>query len=391
MSVQEEKEWLRAILEGRVKPGDVEWEKVCLDDDFAGLRKRLHEIDLRALSNRAEDLKAIWRNIEQMREERLALRRRRVVRRLFYGAASMALVVALSAVFLMRREKPVSQVSSLPAELAWGQMPVLVLPNGEKRVLPQNDTAVCWQGQGGDIRIDSRTLIMNGDVQSKEAEEPVYYTMNIPYGGEYSLVLPDGTKIYLNAGTSLRYPNHFCGDSREIFLSGEAYLEVARDEEKPFIVRTSEVDIRVLGTVFNINAYPDGEYVRTTLVTGKVEARCGEERILMEPGMQVAYNKAMRQADYFPVDVHLFTSWKDGYYDFEEMSLGELMQVLSRWYDVKVEFAEPDLKKLKFSGRFKRYEDVGLLFKRLEYTKDVTFTNEDGCYVVRGKNNRLKT
>ena len=117
MSIQEEKEWLRAILEGRVKPGDVEWEKVCLDDDFAGLRKRLHEIDLRALSNRAEDLKAIWRNIEQMREERLALRRRRVVRRLFYGAASMALVVALSAVFLMRREKPVSQVSSLPAEL----------------------------------------------------------------------------------------------------------------------------------------------------------------------------------------------------------------------------------------------------------------------------------
>ena len=356
-----------------------------MDDDFAGLRKRLHEIDLRALSNRAEDLKAIWRNIEQMREERLALRRRRVVRRLFYGAASMALVVALSAVFLMRREKPVSQVSSLPAELAWGQMPVLVLPNGEKRVLPQNDTAVCWQGQGGDIRIDSRTLIMNGDVQSKEAEEPVYYTMNIPYGGEYSLVLPDGTKIYLNAGTSLRYPNHFCGDSREIFLSGEAYLEVARDEERPFIVRTSEVDIRVLGTVFNINAYPDGDYVRTTLVAGKVEAQCGEERILMEPGMQVAYNKAMRQADYFPVDVHLFTSWKNGYYDFEEMSLGELMQVLSRWYDVKVEFAEPDLKKLKFSGRFKRYEDVGLLFERLEYTKDVSFTNEDGCYVIRRK------
>lgn len=385
MSIQEEKEWLRAILEGRVKPGDVEWEKVCLDDDFAGLRKRLHEIDLRALSNRAEDLKAIWRNIEQMREERLAICRRRRVRRLFYGAASITVLAVLSAVFFLKQGEPVSTVPALPPELAWGQMPVLVLPNGEKRVLPQNDTAVCWQGQGGDIRIDSRTLIMNGDVQSKEAEEPVYYTMNIPYGGEYSLVLPDGTKIYLNAGTSLRYPDHFCGDSREIFLSGEAYLEVARDEEKPFIVRTSEVDIRVLGTVFNINAYPDGEYVRTTLVEGKVEALCGGERILMEPGTQVAYNKVMCEADYFPVDVHLFTSWKDGYYDFEEMFLGELMQVLSRWYDVKVEFAEPDLKKLKFSGRFKRYEDVGLLFKRLEYTKDVTFTNEDGCYVIRGK------
>ena len=385
MSIQEEKEWLRAILEGRVKPGDVEWEKVCLDDDFAGLRKRLHEIDLRALSNRAEDLKAIWRNIEQMREERLALRRRRVVRRLFYGAASMALVVALSAVFLMRREKPVSQVSSLPAELAWGQMPVLVLPNGEKRVLPQNDTAFFLQEQGNSIQIDSRTLIMDGKGQGETAEEPVYYTMNIPYGGEYNLILPDGTKIYLNAGTSLRYPDHFAGGIREIFLSGEAYLEVARDTTSPFIVRTPDVDVRVLGTVFNVNAYPDGEYVRTTLVEGKVEALCGDERILMEPGTQVAYNKMMCEADYFPVDVRLFTSWKDGYYDFEEMSLGELMQVLSRWYDVKAEFAEPALKDLKFSGRLKRYEEVDLLFERLEYTKDVTFTNEDGCYVSRGK------
>ena len=385
MSVQEEKEWLRALLEGKIKPGDAAWERVCLDADFAGLRRRLREIDRMHPEHREADLKIIWHNIVKMREQRLAICRRRRVRRLFYGAASITVLAVLSAVFFLKQGEPVSTVPALPPELAWGQMPVLVLPNGEKRVLPQNDTAVCWQGQGGDIRIDSRTLIMNGDVQSKEAEEPVYYTMNIPYGGEYSLVLPDGTKIYLNAGTSLRYPDHFCGDSREIFLSGEAYLEVARDEEKPFIVRTPDVDVRVLGTVFNVNAYPDGEYVRTTLVEGKVEALCGDERILMEPGTQVAYNKAMRQADYFPVDVHLFTSWKDGYYDFEEMSLGELMQVLSRWYNVQVKFAEPALKDLKFSGRLKRYEEVDLLFERLEYTKDVTFTNEDGCYVIRGK------
>ncbi len=385
MSVQEEKEWLRALLEGKIKPGDAAWERVCLDADFAGLRRRLREIDRMHPEHREADLKIIWHNIVKMREQRLAICRRRRVRRLFYGAASITVLAVLSAVFFLKQGEPVSTVPALPPELAWGQMPVLVLPNGEKRVLPQNDTAVCWQGQGGDIRIDSRTLIMNGDVQSKEAEEPVYYTMNIPYGGEYSLVLPDGTKIYLNAGTSLRYPNHFCGDSREIFLSGEAYLEVARDEERPFIVRTSEVDIRVLGTVFNINAYPDGEYVRTTLVEGKVEALCGGERILMEPGTQVAYNKVMCEADYFPVDVHLFTSWKNGYYDFEEMSLGELMQVLSRWYNVQVKFAEPALKDLKFSGRLKRYEEVDLLFERLEYTKDVTFTNEDGCYVIRRK------
>ena len=183
MSVQEEKEWLRALLEGKIKPGDAAWERVCLDADFAGLRRRLREIDRMHPEHREADLKIIWHNIVKMREQRLAICRRRRVRRLFYGAASITVLAVLSAVFFLKQGEPVSTVPALPPELAWGQMPVLVLPNGEKRVLPQNDTAVCWQGQGGDIRIDSRTLIMNGDVQSKEAEEPVYYTMNIPYGG----------------------------------------------------------------------------------------------------------------------------------------------------------------------------------------------------------------
>ena len=234
-----------------------------------------------------------------------------------------------------------------------------------------------WQEQEGDIHIDSRTLIMEGE--TGEEREPVYYTVNIPYGGEYNLVLPDGTRIYLNAGTTLRYPDHFAGGSREIFLSGEAYLEVSRDTSRPFIVRTDDMDVRVLGTVFNVNAYPDGNYVRTTLVEGKVETSCGGERIVMKPGTQVAYDKATRQADYFPVDVRHFISWKDGYYDFRDMTLGELMQIFVRWYDVDVRFANPLLENLRFSGRLRRYEDVSELFEQLEYTGDVAFD-------VKGKN-----
>ena len=159
MSIQEEKEWLRALLEGKIKPGDAAWERVCLDADFAGLRRRLREIDRMHPEHREADLKIIWHNIVKMREQRLAICRRRRVRRLFYGAASITVLAVLSAVFFLKQGEPVSTVPALPPELAWGQMPVLVLPNGEKRVLPQNDTAVCWQGQGGDIRIDSRTLI----------------------------------------------------------------------------------------------------------------------------------------------------------------------------------------------------------------------------------------
>ena len=216
---------------------------------------------------------------QRLRETKRRRRRlRRVMRRWSYAAA-VVLAAAVAGAFFLKRDLP--QQSSLPAELAWGQMPVLVMPNGERRALPQNDTTVLWQEQEGDIHIDSRTLIMEGE--TGEEREPVYYTVNIPYGGEYNLVLPDGTRIYLNAGTTLRYPDHFAGGSREIFLSGEAYLEVSRDTSRPFIVRTDDMDVRVLGTVFNVNAYPDGNYVRTTLVEGKVETSCGGERIVMKP------------------------------------------------------------------------------------------------------------
>lgn len=312
---------------------------------------------------------------QRLREIKRRRRRlRRVMRRWSYAAA-VVLAAAVAGAFFLRRDLP--QQSSLPAELAWGQVPVLVMPNGERRALPQNDTTVLWQEQEGDIHIDSRTLIMEGE--TGEEREPVYYTVNIPYGGEYNLVLPDGTRIYLNAGTTLRYPDHFAGGSREIFLSGEAYLEVSRDTSRPFIVRTDDMDVRVLGTVFNVNAYPDGSYVRTTLVEGKVETSCGGERIVMKPGTQVAYDKATRQADYFPVDVRHFISWKDGYYDFRDMTLGELMQIFVRWYDVDVRFANPLLENLRFSGRLRRYEDVSELFEQLEYTGDVAFD-------VKGKN-----
>ncbi len=312
---------------------------------------------------------------QRLRETKRRRRRlRRVMRRWSYAAA-VVLAAAVVGAFFLKRDLP--QQPSLPAELAWGQVPVLVMPNGERRVLPQNDTTVLWQEQEGDIHIDSRTLIMEGE--TGEEREPVYYTVNIPYGGEYNLVLPDGTRIYLNAGTTLRYPDHFAGGSREIFLSGEAYLEVSRDTSRPFIVRTDDMDVRVLGTVFNVNAYPDGNYVRTTLVEGKVETSCGGERIVMKPGTQVAYDKATRQADYFPVDVRHFISWKDGYYDFRDMTLGELMQIFVRWYDVDVRFANPLLENLRFSGRLRRYEDVSGLFEQLEYTGDVAFD-------VKGKN-----
>ena len=134
----------------------------------------------------------------------------------------------------------------------------LVLPNGERRVLGDGKVRVV-SDSCGEMRTENRTLIVElGGQETKKAE---YYTLNVPYGEKYSIVLPDGTKVFLNAGTTLRYPDHFEGGSREVYLNGEAYLEVTKDAEHPFVVKTEEVEVKVLGTVFNVNAYPEGEWV----------------------------------------------------------------------------------------------------------------------------------
>lgn len=224
-------------------------------------------------------------------------------------------------------------------------------------------------------------------VESSEQEirDPEYYTMNVPFGAEYNVLLPDGTKIYLNAGSSLRYPDQFNGEKREVFLTGEAYFEVKSDSLHPFIVHAADVAIQVLGTAFNVNAYPEGRWIKTTLVEGRVEAQCKNNSFIMEAGTQVAYNKETEEAKYFPVNTQQFTSWKDGYYEFEEMPLEELMTIFTRWYNLNIEFADSKVKEIKFSGRLKRYEDLRSLFKMLEYTQDINFIMAEDRIIIQSK------
>ena len=313
--------------------------------------------------------KEVWEDLSRQRIKRQQRRR-------LWGivVSCAAIVTLLVGIYIFMAYNKTVQTPLYPTWEA-----ELILPNGQKYALGERDTT--WQtiDGTGSMQTKDRTLIMQA---GKAADTTAYYTLNVPYGAEYDLVLPDGSKVYLNAGSVLRYPERFNDTRREVFLSGEAYLEVVHNEEHPFVVRTRDVAVRVLGTVFNINAYPDNKWVKTTLVEGKVETQCGDRHITMEPGTQVAYDKEAHETAYFPVNTHLYTSWKDGYYDFENMELGELAQILSRWYDVQIEFARPELRELRFSGRLKRYDSAETLFKMLDYVHNVTFTIEKGRIII---------
>ena len=161
---------------------------------------------------------------------------------------------------------------------------------------------------------DGNTLIYDAGEKGVQVE---YHTIRVPRGGEYNLQLADGTKVYLNAGSSLRYPVRFTGKRREVTLSGEGYFEVAKDSTQPFVVRAGDVDVRVLGTAFNVNAYPEKETVATTLVEGRVQVNYKTGQQVIQPGMQLVYDKQNGKVDVSVVDTEVYTSWKDGYYYFK--------------------------------------------------------------------------
>lgn len=207
-------------------------------------------------------------------------------------------------------------------------------------------------------------------------EETVVLNLETPRGGEFKVTLEDGTEVWLNAQSQLRYPESFEGKERRVSLEGEAYFKVAKDAEKPFFVESGGQVVRVLGTEFNINSYGDDDNVYTTLVTGSVALKPQNERVgelVLTPGHQAIYDKTDRHADVRTVDAGIITSWRTGSFVFENQTLQQIMITLSRWYDFDYEFQKPKLKNIVFMGSVPRYGDFNDVLHILETSGNIKF------------------
>ena len=217
-----------------------------------------------------------------------------------------------------------------------------------------------------------------------------FNTIETPKGGQYQINLPDGTKVWLNAGSSLRYLAQFAVAKREVELKGEAYFEVAKKtvngKRLPFVVKTSTQEVEVLGTHFNINSYQEEGYTRTTLLEGSVAVhpistngntlagktiKPGEQSMLNASGLQVA-----------TVDTEQVLAWKEGFFMFDDENLQSIMNQVARWYDVEVTFKDNSLKTKEFSGTVSRFGNVSQVLKKLELTGSVHFKIEGRRIVV---------
>lgn len=258
----------------------------------------------------------------------------------------------------------------------------LKLADGREVALRADKEEVIVADSFSTIKNSNSTVIYDESAITGRLE---YNTLTVPVGAEYNLVLSDGTKVYLNAGSELRFPVAFVGDVREVYLNGEGYFEVAKDSTKTFKVHAADMTAIVLGTSFNVKAYSDQGHAETTLEEGHVRVVCGHREFDVHPGKQVRYDKSTREANMKDVDTKYYTSWKDGYYSFNEMPLEEVMEILAKWYNLNVFYVGDEVKKYEFSGRLKRYENFTYLLRKFEETGVVQFIIKDNVITIQKK------
>ncbi|WP_286155731.1 FecR family protein [Parabacteroides goldsteinii] len=304
--------------------------------------------------------------------------RMRVLRRLSVWMAAVC-VLSLGSFYMLnslQKEMPLETVSGV-----WGERQAqLILSSGESVVLNGNDCQLT-EANGMTIFIDTNGAV-NYAVSGEEQTELLYNTVITPLGGEYSIVLADGTRVWLNAGTEFRYPVSFTENRREVYLSGEAYFEVRQDKNKPFVVWTGEVQIEVLGTAFNVNSY-NSDRVEAVLVEGSVNVSNVTDKINLRPGQRGTVLKSEREIRVDEVDVYVYTAWKDGNFVFENQTLENIMEQLSRWYDVDVFYTREAARQECLSGEMTRYREIRSLLYYFEQISEVRFEIKGRTIVVK--------
>jgi len=211
---------------------------------------------------------------------------------------------------------------------------------------------------------------------------PTYNSVSTPRGGQYQIVLADGTKVYLNAESSVRFPTSFTSHERQVELTGEAFFEVAKNPKMPFKVKVNDIQVTVLGTHFNVNGYANELLTTTTLLEGsvKIEATNGNISVKLKPGEQAKYRRGSMSLVENP-DLENATAWKDGVFRFNKTDIETIMRQVARWYNVEIVYGEK-VQHL-FSGRISRDVPVSKLLQLLEMTDRVHFTIEDQKIIVR--------
>ena len=316
--------------------------------------------------------------LEQKKKLRLAGRKRRIIR---LGSCAAVLLFACMGIWFYYIQAGNALIGEgevhkeIPKLLAGKPRATLQLASGKTVFLTSDSSRRLEPEYGVEIRQDSGVIKYQvAEVQGGKEEQ--YNMITVPRGGEFTLILSDGTQVWLNAETSLRYPVEFVGNERKV------YLDVTHDKQKQFVVETEKAKVQVYGTAFNVYAYPNEYEVAATLVRGAIDLkeRGSGNRIQLEPGEQgcLAGGKLTKRE----VDVDMYIAWITGRMVFKSICLGDMLKHLARWYDVNIVFTEERLKEVSFTGEVKKYDDFTEVLDVIESTQVVRFRIEDRTIIV---------
>jgi len=317
-----------------------------------------------------ENILAKARSYDRFRKQ-FESRQRRPVARAIRIAAVLLIPIAISCWVLFDRFGTDSEINIPYSSICNNEsLPSLILDNGEKmQITSKNKEEIT---KAGIIIKDTSDIIVCELVPlSKKSEEPKMIEIVTPAAKRMTITLIDGTKVMLNSNSKIRFPGNFSKNSREVFAEGELFFEVARDNEKPFIVNINDTKVTVLGTSFNVRAYPGENSVKTTLCTGKVLFSAENISLTLAPGEQSVYQNTEKTIEKHSVEVYDYTAWKDGVTYFNNKSLSEIMYNLSMWYGFEYVFDNPDAGNESFTVEVSREISLDKIVELINNTNTV--------------------
>ena len=350
-------------------------EHVMLLKEFATVYQKRMNIDFNR--DKKEEFARLENTIQERKSRRMTLR--------WSVAASVILFIGLFVGRMVNEWRNLDEMRMLAEteRIVPGVKAELILSTGERVVLNQQCVSIEGVNETG-IQNDSVTGL-NYTTAKVQGEGMIYNTMRIPVGGFYQLALSDGSKVWLNSMTEFRFPVAFTGEERKVYLTGEAYFEVAPNSKHPFIVVTEEgMEVKVYGTEFNMNTYQHG-VVQTVLVSGKVGIRVNAtgKEVMLAPRQMAEYSEKTGMVRVEDTDPYRYIAWKDGEFVFERETNEEIMERLGRWYDVKVFYENESLKQKRFTGVISRYEDIEQVLRLIEGPATLRFEVKGNVVTVK--------
>ncbi|MGQ7856308.1 FecR family protein [Pedobacter sp. WC2501] len=269
-------------------------------------------------------------------------------------------------------QKPVSISRIMPgtnqAELLLSDGTVIPLSDAKSGLTTAKNGAMVAQLGGGKLTFNGTNAISSGP-------EVNYNTLRTPRGGQYQIELPDGTRAWLNAASSLKFPSIFGANERTVEIVGEVYFEVAVNKHKPFKVISQGQTVEVLGTHFNVSSYPNETFIKTTLMEGSVKVVTENNVIFIKPGEQTLFNIESQQITVQKTDLEEAIAWKKGYFQFTNEDIKSIMRKLSRWYNIEIDYSKNFVDQ-RFTGSVSRFDEAAKVLKMLEYTGSIHFKIE---------------